>query len=66
MLIAAGFEVVATRYVFLLPTMLNGFPQGIKRWYQRGHRAVWGANRILERLWPLNRLASNLMLVARK
>ena len=62
----AGFTVVASRPHFLLPTMLNGFPPRFKAAYERAHRVVWSANRVLERLWPLNRLASNLLLVARR
>jgi SAM-dependent methyltransferase len=65
-LAAAGFEVVSWDYRFLVPTMLNGFSPGLKHAYQRVHRLAWTANTLLERTWPLNRLASNLMLVAKK
>ena len=62
----AGFEVERTGRFLMLPTMLNGFPPAVKRLYQRAHSAVAVANAILERAWPLNLLASNLWLVARK
>ena len=62
----AGFEVVSSRRFFMVPTMLNGFPEGIRSAYQRAHRLVWVGNAILERAWPLSLLASNLMVVARK
>jgi hypothetical protein len=63
---AAGFEVVATEYRLVVPTMLNGFPGLVKSLYQAVDGPVWLANRLLERTWPVNRLASNLMLAARK
>jgi SAM-dependent methyltransferase len=66
MLRQAGFEVLDHAYFFLLPTMLNGFSPRIKDVYQQAHRLVRSVNSVLERLWPVNRLASNLMLLARK
>jgi SAM-dependent methyltransferase len=66
MLQAAGFVVLRWDYVFMLPTMLNGFPPRLKWAYERASRLVWAANAVLERLWPINRFASNLMIVARK
>lgn len=66
MLNQAGFDVLDHAYYFLLPTMLNGFSPRIKSAYQRAHRIVRTANSVLERLWPINRIASNLMLLARK
>lgn len=65
MLLDAGFEVLSWRYLFLVPTMLNGFPSRLKAAYQRAHAIVWAVNTLLERTWPINRLASNLMIVAR-
>jgi SAM-dependent methyltransferase len=61
-----GFEVTDARRFLMVPTMLNGLPGAIKAAYQRAHRLVWGVNAVLERTWPLNILASNLMLLARK
>jgi len=66
MLRQAGFEVTAVRYIFMLPTMLCGLPRSLKASYQRADRAIRVANGVLERMWPANRLASNLMMVARK
>jgi SAM-dependent methyltransferase len=66
LLSAAGFQVSLGQYLFLLPTMLNGFPPWIKAAYARAGPLIWAANAIFERIWPLNRLASNLMLVANK
>lgn len=62
----AGFAVECSRRFLMVPTMLNGLPGALKSAYQRGHRTVWAANDLLERLWPLNVLASNLMVVGRK
>lgn len=63
---AAGFEVVATEYRLIAPTMLNGFPRLVKSLYQAIDGPIWLANRLLERTWLVNRLSSNLMLAARK
>ncbi len=66
MLLRHGFRVESSQYFFMLPTMLNGFPQKLKALYQRFHPVVWQANDVLEHMWPLNRLASNLCLIAVK
>jgi SAM-dependent methyltransferase len=66
MLNEAGFEVDRTRYFFMVPTMLNGFPQRMKNAYARAHKPLWALNDALEMIWPINRLASNLMFIARK
>ena len=63
---AAGYEVVTWDYRLIVPTMLNGFPRVLKNAYGALHGPVWLANSVLERVWPINRVASNLMLVARK
>ncbi len=63
---AVGYEVVSTEYRLVVPTMLNGFPDRVKNLYQKFDRPVWLANALLERTWPFNRVASNLMLAARK
>lgn len=60
-----GFQVTLTRRFFMLPTMLNGVPPTIKDAYQRRQGLLWSINDVLERVWPLNQLASNLMIVAR-
>lgn len=62
----AGFTVESSSRFLMVPTMLNGLPDPWKRAYQKTHRAAWLLNDCLERLWPLNRLASNLSLIARK
>jgi len=62
----AGFEVLAQRYFFVVPTMLGGLPSWIKQMYCRANRLVWQLNDVLESCWPINRLSSNFMIVARK
>lgn len=62
----AGFVVEAAGVQFLVPTMLNGFPARVRAAYGRAEPLVWAVNGALERLWPVNRLASNLFLAARK
>jgi SAM-dependent methyltransferase len=61
-----GFAVEHVRRLFMVPTMLNGLPAKAKAAYQQAGPLVWLANDLLERAWPLNLLASNLMIVARK
>ena len=56
----------STEYRLVVPTMLNGFPDRLKNLYQKFDGAVWFANTLLEHAWPINRIASNLMLAARK
>lgn len=66
MLEAVGLRVREARYLFVLPTMLHGIPRPIRRAYQTSHRVVRPINNLLERIPPINRLASNLMLVAER
>lgn len=61
-----GFEVIDHAYFLLVPTMLGGFPSGLKKIYQAAKKPIWWLNDFLELLWPVNRLASNLMIVGRK
>jgi len=62
-----GFRLVRTAYFFMIPTMLIGFPKGLQRAYQKVMgRVSWTVNDFLEWLWPVNRMASNLMLIADK
>lgn len=63
---AAGFRVIKSRRFLMLPTMLNGLPPRFKAMYQTAHRGVWILNDALERIWPVNHFASNVMLIARK
>lgn len=66
MLKDSGFEVLRHERRLMLPTMLNGFPRPARALYGRLHGALWILNALLERTWPINLLASNLMLVARR
>ena len=66
MLHAHGFVMGEVRRFFMVPTMLNGTPDIVKSAYQNAAGLVWSANDLLERTWPLNLLASNLMIVAHK
>lgn len=67
MLRRSGFRVIRSRYFFMIPVMLLGFPKTAQRLYQKLMGSIgWTFNDILEALWPVNRLASNLLLVARK
>lgn len=66
MLEANGFKVIRKRYCLMLPTMLNGFPKAIRNGYQRLAPALWAINAVLESTPFVNRIASNLTLIAVK
>ena len=66
MLAAEGFETTEARYFFMVPTMLQGFPRAVRGVHDRLEGILWLVNDGLEHLWPINRLASNLLVVARK
>lgn len=66
MLTEHGYEVVDSWYFLVLPTMLTGFPARLKAAWDRNTDTLWRLNTVLERLWPINRIASNLSLIARK
>jgi SAM-dependent methyltransferase len=66
MLGCSGFEVVRTKHFFMVPTMLGPLTPPIKKLYQRVEGLVWLVNDLLERVQLVNRLSSNLMLIARK
>ena len=67
MLQDAGFRVIRSRYFFMIPVMLLGLPKSAQRLYQKVMgRIGWTVNDALEALWPVNRLASNLLLIAKK
>ena len=63
---AHGFAVSEVRRLFMVPTMLHGLPAAARASYQKSAPLVWAANDLLERTWPLNLLASNLMIVAHR
>ncbi len=63
---ARGFIIGGAGYSFLLPTMLYGFPRFAKRLFATLDRPLRWLNALLEQIWPVNRLASNLWIVAHK
>ena len=66
MLTDNGFELIDSWYYLLVPTMLNGFPARLKAAWDQNTDLIWRLNTVIERLWPVNRIASNLSLIARK
>jgi SAM-dependent methyltransferase len=61
-----GFRVTSAKYFFALPTLLLGFPDKVRDAYDRSRGVVRACNRVLEALWPVNRVSSNLMVVAER
>lgn len=66
MLRSESFQIVEARYFLMIPTMVQGLPQRLRTVYARLGWLTWTLNAALERAWPLNRLASNLLIIARK
>jgi hypothetical protein len=55
-----------SRYYQMMPTLSGLASMAIPSWLSRASSGLWFANSLLESLWPVNRLSSNLFLVARK
>lgn len=66
MLLHSGFHPIRWRHYQMVPS-LSGAGMSWRGRLLRGPVSVlWRLNGLLERLWPMNRLASNLFLVGRK
>jgi SAM-dependent methyltransferase len=66
MLLHSGFEITYRRYVQMMPTLSGLAMLKTPGWVRGLTSLLWSANRLLEKVWPINRLASNLFLMARK
>lgn len=66
LLLHSGFQPISARYLQMTPTLsgLGLIPKA--RWLVPVAFLMWKLNTFLEHLWPVNRLASNLFLLARK
>jgi ubiquinone/menaquinone biosynthesis C-methylase UbiE len=66
MLLHSGFQPIYNRFMQMTPT-LSGVGIISKSWWLKKIAALlWTFNTPLECLWPINRLSSNLFLMARK
>jgi ubiquinone/menaquinone biosynthesis C-methylase UbiE len=66
LLLHSGFQPIYHRYMQMTPS-LSGLAMVTQApWVRRMASLLWKFNSLLESLWPLNRLASNLFLLARK
>lgn len=61
LLLHSGFQTIESRYFLMVPTMLTSFSKG-----KRLTDVLWPLNGFLEKLWPFNRLSSNLFIVCAK
>jgi SAM-dependent methyltransferase len=66
MLLHSGFEVVYRRHLQMMPTLSGVAMTSHQRWLRWFASALWSLNSLLERAWPINRLSSNLLIIARK
>lgn len=66
LLLHHGFVLIETAYYQMTPTLCGKtLPAGM-RWLRTVANALWKVNPLLEKLWPINRLAANLFIVAEK
>ena len=65
LLLHSGFCPLEARHYQMIPSGSGANAAG-SAWFARLSDWAWPVNWLLERLWPLNRLASNLYLVAEK
>jgi SAM-dependent methyltransferase len=66
MLREAGFATSEPKRFLMVPSLLHGLPDWVREAYNRSGPLVWACNDVLERVWPLGLLASNLSIVAHK
>ncbi len=66
MLLHSGFMVFDSRRYQMLPSFSGMGMVARSPWLSRLVSCLWHGNVLAERLWPVNRLASNLFLIARK
>jgi SAM-dependent methyltransferase len=66
MLLHCGFQPTCTRFLQMMPS-LSGLGAVHRSWcLRKAATTLWRCNAVLERVWPINRLSSNLFLMARK
>jgi SAM-dependent methyltransferase len=66
LLLHSGFLPVVARYHQMMPTQLLGVPGREHPLTKKLMMALWRGNGLLEKIWPLNRLSTNLLVVAEK
>jgi SAM-dependent methyltransferase len=66
MLLHSGFRTLTARYYQVVPTLSGVSMITSRPWLGRVADWLWKLNPLLERLYPINRLASNLFLVSEK
>ena len=65
LLLQSGFRPLEARHYQMIPTGSGSLDKD-PGWSARCSNLLWPLNCVLERLWPINRFASNLLLVAEK
>lgn len=66
LLLHSGFLVFQARHYQMVPSLSGMAMVTRSRLLQRFCSWLWSANALVERAWPINRLSSNLFLLARK
>lgn len=61
LLLHSGFQTLESKYFLMVPTMLSGSLMG-----RQLTDILWTFNAFIEKIWPLNRLSSNLFIVCAK
>ncbi len=66
MLLHHGFEPVLCRHLQMMPTLSGRDMLGTPWWLKKVASGLWAMNSLMEHVWPVNRLATNLFVMARK
>ncbi len=66
LLLHAGFEPFLCRHLQMMPSLSGLATLYAPRWLKRLTSTLWRFNSFLEKIWLVNRLSSNLFLMARK
>jgi SAM-dependent methyltransferase len=66
MLLHSGFVPSCQRYLQMTPTLSGVEVLASRPWLRRLSSLMWSCNGLLESIWPINRLASNLLVMAHK
>jgi SAM-dependent methyltransferase len=65
-LLHSGFQPICTRFLQMMPSLSGLGAVNSSSWLRHTAGLLWKGNAVLERLWPINRFATNLFLMARK
>lgn len=65
-LLHRGFETIYSNYHQIIPTQMGGFSFCKNKITVKVIDMMWNLNNVLEKIWPINRLSTNIIIVAKK